>query len=65
VPTPRPAADARNHAPAAGRALKVVQEHFGYAIVGITLDISSHVSPHMQSDAAAKIDAGLRKALAG
>jgi hypothetical protein len=39
---------------------KVVQERLGHANVGITLDIYSHVSPHMQSDAAAKIDAGMR-----
>jgi len=44
---------------------KVVQERLGHANVGITLDIYSHVSPHMQSDAAEKIDAGLPAALAG
>jgi len=44
---------------------KVVQERLGHANVGITLDIYSHVSPHMQSDAAERIDAGMRKALAG
>jgi len=43
---------------------KVVQERLGHANVGITLDIYSHVSPHMQSDAAEKIDAGMRAALA-
>jgi Site-specific recombinase XerD len=42
---------------------KVVQERLGHANVGITLDIYSHVSPHMQSDAAEKIDAGMRAAL--
>ena len=44
---------------------KVVSERLGHANVGITLDIYSHVSPHMQPDAAEKIDAGMRKALAG
>ena len=44
---------------------KVVQERLGHANVGITLDIYSHVSPHMQLDAAERIDAGMRKALAG
>lgn len=42
---------------------KVVQERLGHANVGITLDIYLHVSPHMQSDAAEKIDAGMRAAL--
>jgi integrase len=44
---------------------KVVQERLGRANVSITLDIYSHVSPHMQTDAAERIDAGMRKALAG
>ena len=43
---------------------KVVQKRLRHASVGITLDIYSHISPHMQSDAADKIDAGMRKALA-
>ena len=42
---------------------KVVQERLGHANVGIPLDIYSHVAPHMQSDAAKKIDAGMRRAL--
>jgi integrase len=42
---------------------KVVQERLGHANVGITLDIYSHVAPHMQSDAAEKIDAGMRATL--
>jgi integrase len=44
---------------------KVVRERLGHGNVGIALDIYSHVSPHMQSDAAERIDAGLRAALAG
>ena len=44
---------------------KVVQERLGHANVGITLDTYSHVMPGMQEEAAEKIDAGLRAALAG
>jgi len=44
---------------------KVVQERLGHANVGITLDIYSHVSANMQTDAAEKIDAGMRKAITG
>ena len=33
--------------------------------IGITLDTYSHVMPGMQEEAAEKIDAGLRAALAG
>jgi site-specific recombinase XerD len=43
---------------------KVVQERFGHANVGITLDIYSHVSWHMEPDAAERIDPGMRAALA-
>ncbi len=42
---------------------KVVQERLGHANVGITLDIYSHVAPHIQSEAAEKNDAGMRAAL--
>jgi len=51
--------------PKAGVHPKVVQERLWHANVGITLDTYSHVMPGMQEEAAEKIDAGLRKALAG
>ena len=44
---------------------KVVSERLGHASIGITLDTYSHVTPGMQEEAAEKIDAGLRAALAG
>ncbi|HEY5472692.1 MAG TPA: tyrosine-type recombinase/integrase [Candidatus Limnocylindrales bacterium] len=44
---------------------KVVSERLGHASSGITLDTYSHVMPGMQEEAAERIDAGLRKALAG
>jgi integrase len=44
---------------------KVVSERLGHASIGITLDTYSHVLPSMQEEAADKIDAGLREALAG
>ena len=44
---------------------KVVSERLGHASIGITLDTYSHVMPGMQQEAAEKIDAGLRAALAG
>jgi len=44
---------------------KVVSERLGHASIGITLDTYSHVRPGMQEEAADKIDAGLRAALAG
>ena len=44
---------------------KVVSERLGHASIGITLDMYSHVMPGMQEEAAEKIDAGLRAALAG
>jgi integrase len=49
----------------AGVQPKVVSERLGQASIGITLDTHSHVMPGMQEEAAEKIDAGLRKALAG
>jgi integrase len=44
---------------------KVVSERLGHASIGITLDTYGHVMPSMQEEAAEKIDAGTRKALAG
>jgi integrase len=49
----------------AGVNIKVISERLGHASIGITLDTYSHVMPGMQEEAAEKIDAGLRKALAG
>ena len=43
----------------------VVSERLGHASIGITLDTYSHVMPGMQEEAAEKIDARLRTALAG
>jgi integrase len=43
---------------------KIVSERLGHSKVGITLDTYSHVLPGMQEDAARKIDAALRDALA-
>src|SRR5665648_413832 len=44
---------------------KVVSERLGHASIGITLNTYSHVMPGMQKEAAEKIDARLRAALAG
>jgi len=44
---------------------KVACERAGHASVAITLDIYSHVVPGLQEDAALRIDAALRRALAG
>ena len=43
---------------------KVVSERLGHASIGITLDTYSHVMPGLKEEAAEKIDAGPRKALA-
>jgi integrase len=39
---------------------KVVSEQLGHTSVAFTLDVYSHVLPHMQDDAAAKVEAVLR-----
>lgn len=44
---------------------KAVCQRLGHASIDIALDTYSHVMPGMQEEAAEKIDAGLRKALAG
>jgi len=49
----------------AGGHPNVVSERLGHASLGITLDTYSQVMPGMQEEAAAKIDASLREALAG
>ena len=49
----------------AGVHVKVVSERLGHASIAITLDTYSHVIPALQEEAADKIDAGLRAALAG
>ncbi len=38
---------------------KVVSEQLGHASAAFTLDVYSHVLPHMQDDAAAKVEAAL------
>jgi integrase len=43
---------------------KVVSERLGHASIGVTLDSASHVMPGMHKEAAEKLDAGLRAALA-
>jgi integrase len=44
---------------------KVASERAGHSSVGFTLDRYSHVIPSLQEDAALRIDAALRKTLAG
>jgi integrase len=44
---------------------KVASERAGHSRVGFTLDRYSHCIPSLQEDAAARIDAGLSKAIAG
>lgn len=51
------------HLLATGVHPKVVQERLGHASIQLTLDTYSHVMPSMQDDAAATIDAAMRKAL--
>jgi integrase len=43
---------------------KVISERLGHSKVGFTLDVYSHLLPGMQEEAALKVDAGLRSALA-
>ncbi len=42
---------------------KVASERLGHSKIGITLDLYSHVMPGMQEDAAARVDAAIRRAL--
>jgi integrase len=41
----------------AGVPAKVVSEQLGHASAAFTLDVYSHVLPHMQAEAAAKVEA--------
>jgi len=43
---------------------KVVSEQLGHASAAFTLDVYSHVLPHIQDDAAAKVEAALMDATA-
>jgi integrase len=43
----------------AGVSPKVVAEQLGHASAAFTLDVYSHVLPHMQEEAAAKVEAVL------
>jgi integrase len=47
-----------------GVPVKVISERLGHASGGITLDLYSHVLPGMQEDAARRVDAALRAAIA-
>ena len=47
-----------------GIPVKVISERLGHASSGITLDLYSHVLPGMQEDAARRVDAALRAAIA-
>ncbi|TMG06717.1 MAG: site-specific integrase, partial [Chloroflexi bacterium] len=40
---------------------KIVSERLGHSSVSITLDIYSHVAPNLQADAAAGLDALLKR----
>lgn len=48
------------HLLASGVHPKVASERLGHSKVGITLDLYSHVLPHMQADAAAVVDGALK-----
>jgi len=43
----------------AGIPAKVVQDRLGHSTVAITLNIYSHVTPQLQSDAAARVAAAI------
>ncbi|KSV74789.1 hypothetical protein N183_23260 [Sinorhizobium sp. Sb3] len=48
---------------AAGVRPKIASERPGHSIIGITLDLYSHVMPGMQANAAAQIDEMIRRAV--
>jgi integrase len=50
---------------AAGVNVKVISERLGHASITITLDTYAHCMPGMQDEVVAKINEGLREALAG
>jgi len=43
---------------------KIAQERLGHSSINVTLDLYSHVTPTMQSDAAERLDLAMRGALA-
>jgi integrase len=43
---------------------KIVQEMLGHSSVAITIDLYSHVTPSLQTEAAQRLDAILRPSLA-
>jgi integrase len=47
---------------AAGFSPKIVREQLGHVYVAFTLEVYSHVLPHMQAAAAMKVEALLRAA---
>ncbi len=57
--TVRPAPHIGHLALTVGVSPKVVSEQLGHTSVAFTLDVYSHVLPHMQDDAAAKMEAAL------
>jgi len=57
---PRQDSVSRSGDPTVGVSPKVVSEQLGHTSAAFTLDVYSHVLPHMQDDAAAKVEAALQ-----